>query len=236
MKQPRFFFFRGRKNLRTRNKPLVGNEKLVHVLAFVKYTRSNGLGAQVRGMSVSYNSIFQAGNHDMLAFSVSSKFVEKIFCHDACMYSTLKMMTTLHELALYYLPAPHFSILTHIWVPSECGRWNWGLWRTHAPHEYPETLLPSAQLSLTHPFSHHTPSYPPSLFKLTPYPWSPLKTCEGNPLLAPLARYATEISLLFYTFQLSITPRKLPHTLYARSMSWPSSSHTSVSKPHFIMA
>ena len=162
--------------------------------------------------------------------------LRKNFCHDACMYSTLKMMTTLHELALYYLPAPHFSILTHIWVPSECGRWNWGLWQTHAPHEYPETLLPSAQLSLTHPFSHHTPSYPPSLFILTPHPRSPLKTCGGNPLLALLTRYPTKISLLFCTFQLLITLRKLPHTLYACSMPWPSSSHTSVSKPHIIMA
>ena len=163
-----------------------------------------------------------------LLFPYLQNSLRKNFCHDACMYSTLKMMTTLHELELYYLPASHFSILTHIWVPSECGRWNWGLWQTHAPHEYPETLLPSAQLNLTHPFSHHTPSYPPSLFILTPHPRSPLKTCGGNPLLALLAWYVTKISLLFCTFQLLITLRKLPHTLYARSMSWPSSSHTSI--------
>ena len=50
--------------------PLVGNEKLVHVLAFVKYTRSNGLGAQVRGMYVSSNYIFDSGDYGMLEFSV----------------------------------------------------------------------------------------------------------------------------------------------------------------------
>ena len=80
----------------------------------------------------------------------------------------------------------------------------------------------------THPFSHHTPSHPPSIFKLTPYPWSPLKTCGMNPLLALLAWYPTKISFLFRIFHLLITPRTLPHTLYTRSMSWPTSSHTSV--------
>ena len=40
-------------------------------------------GEQVRGMSVSCNCIFQVGNHDMLAFSGSSIFVEKNFNHDA---------------------------------------------------------------------------------------------------------------------------------------------------------
>ena len=91
------------------------------------------------------------------------------------------------------------------------------------------------QTEPTHPFSHHTPSHPPSLFKLTPYPRSPVKTCGGNPLLAILAWYATKGLLYFWIFQLLITLRTLPHTLYARSMSWPSTSHTSVSKPHFII-
>ena len=60
--------------------PLVG--KLVSFATFrVKpnILLSKGVGEQVRSMSVSCNSIFQAGNHDMLAFSVSSKFVEKKF-------------------------------------------------------------------------------------------------------------------------------------------------------------
>ena len=60
--------------------PLVG--KLVSFATFrVKpnILLSKGVGEQVRSMSVSCNSIFQPGNHDMLAFSISSKFVEKKF-------------------------------------------------------------------------------------------------------------------------------------------------------------
>ena len=95
-------------------------------------------------------------------------------------------------------------------------------------HEYPENSPPLSPTHTTHPFSHHTPSHPPNIFKLTPYPCSPLKTCGMNPLLALLAWYLTKISVLFRIFHLLITPRTLPHTLYARSMSWPSLSHTSV--------
>ena len=54
------------------------------------YPPSKGVGEQVRGMFVSCNSIFQAGNHDVLAFSVSSIFVEKIFAIAYTCILTLK--------------------------------------------------------------------------------------------------------------------------------------------------
>ena len=65
-------------------------------------------------MSVSSNYIFQAGNHDVLDFSGSPILVEKSFCHGIHMHFDVEMMTPPYTLALYYLPAPYFFILTHI--------------------------------------------------------------------------------------------------------------------------
>ena len=51
--------------------PPVVDEKSSHVLTKPNIPLSKELGAQVRNMPVSSNSIFQCGHHDILAFSVS---------------------------------------------------------------------------------------------------------------------------------------------------------------------
>ena len=117
----------------------------------MEYPPSKAAGAQVRGPS---NSIFQAGYHDMLAFSVSSILVEKIFYRDISTHS--------HD--IYHVAPPYARIVISaclLYVHSKliiCPPWKWQvrawstaslsgpLWLSHDsiiyPQPHPNTISP----------------------------------------------------------------------------------------------